>query len=207
MEGWNNGTMERWTTILIALAATSSLAAEPKITCEPRELRGVPGEPLQLELAVETDRPARFHLRIPAVSNLVLRTIEKTPIQRKKNGRYVQKRILIWQGLEAGSTTITNLTAVFQTLEQIAEKVPAIGKGKQAATQLLPSIGITIDEVVPAATPPSNPPRPSAFAPLRRDGSATPPAEGNKTTSTVRPLLWRGAGTAGWFLRFPEATI
>jgi hypothetical protein len=108
----------------------------------------------------------------------MLRTVEKVPIQRTKEGRYVQKRIIIWQGVEAGSTAVTNL---------------AVQLG--AATQLFPSLEITVDAVEPAAPPekpvneiPNNPPRPAA----------TPPMEGNKQSSLHNPLLWRGAGTAGW---------
>jgi len=203
--------------ILITLASvlftSSALATKPVMTCEPRVLRGVPGEPLQVTLTVETDRAAPMQLHIPSVSNLVLRTVEKIPIRRTPAGRYIQKRILIWQGLESGSTTITNLTVSFQGVEPTAggrtEKCPesaaidhfsernitAIGSDSPLGKKC-PSIGITIDEVVPA-TPPNNPPRPTA----------TPPAEGNETTSIIHPLLWRGAGTAGWVLHFPEVAI
>ena len=177
--------MKYWKIIFLSLAATSVLAGEPKITCEPRELRGVPGEPLQVELTVETDRAAPIHLRSPSISNLVLRTVEKIPSQSTPDGRYVQKRIIIWQGLEAGSITLTNLTAV-----------------SQGSEEKFPDIGITIDAVEPA-----DPPQPSASAKATADESAPPPVEENEINSTHNPLLRRGAGTAGWVLRFPEAAI
>ncbi len=135
------------------LLAGTVLAAEPLLTCEPRELRGLPGEPLQLELTVETDRANPIRLRIPAVQNLFLRTVEKIPIQRTAEGRYVQKRILIWQGLEAGSATLTNLTVQLQALEKSDPKVPSIGKETKYETHLFPGIGITIDAVTPAEPP------------------------------------------------------
>ena len=128
--------MTYWKPIFAVLVATGALAGPPKITCEPVELSGVPGEPLRLELAVETDHAVPMQLRIPAVSNLVLRTVEKIPIQRMPDGRFIQKRIVIWQGVEAGSVTLTNLV---------------IQAG--SATQLLPPIEITINEVVPVAPP------------------------------------------------------
>jgi hypothetical protein len=178
MEGWNNGTMEHWKIILVALAATSALAAEPKITCEPRELRGLLGQPLQLEVTVETDRAAPIKIQIPGDDLLLLHSVEKNPIQRTEAGRYVQKRIIIWQGVEAGSTILTNLTVrsqglevasrdghrFFQTLEKkspsigkekaaLTQSVPNIEKKQQAATQVLPNIGIVIDAVEPAEPP------------------------------------------------------
>lgn len=111
-------------------------AGPPRLAVTPQELSGIPGQPLRVELTVETDRAEPVQLKIPAVSNLVLRAVEKVPIQRTKAGTYVQKRIVIWQGVEAGSATVTNLTAVFQTLENV-----------------FPNIGITVDAVEPAATP------------------------------------------------------
>ena len=128
--------MAYWKPIFAVLVATGTLAGPPKITCEPAELSGVPGEPLQLELAVETDHAVPMQLRIPAVSNLVLRTVEKIPIHRMPDGRFIQKRIVIWQGVEAGSVTLSNLM---------------IQAGSE--TQLLPAIEITINKVVPATPP------------------------------------------------------
>lgn len=128
--------MKYWKPIFVVLVATGTLAGPPKITCEPAELHGVPGEPLQVELWIETDHAIPLQLRIPPVTNLVLRTVEKIPIQRTPDGRFVQKRIVIWQGIEAGSGTLTNL--IIQT---------------GAATQMLPTIEFTIDEVIPATPP------------------------------------------------------
>lgn len=128
--------MAYWKPIFAVLVATGTLAGPPKITCEPAELSGVPGEPLRLELAVETDHAIPMQLRIPAVSNLVLRTVEKIPIHRMPDGRFIQKRIVIWQGVEAGSVTLSNLM---------------IQAGSE--TQLLPAIEITINKVVPTTPP------------------------------------------------------
>ena len=179
--------------MLMVLSALS--VAEPLITCTPKALRGVPGQPLQLEVTVTTERVRPIKLMVPHIDILHLHSVEKIPIQRTEEGRYIQKRIIIWQGTEAGSTSITNLTVSFQTLENETEKVPDLGKEKDALTQSVPSIGITIEAVQPAE-PPKNPPRPSA----------TPPVEGNQSSSLNNPLLWRGAGTAGWVLYAWEPT-
>lgn len=128
--------MNYWKTSLIGLFAVSALAGEPVLTVQPNELRGIPGQPLQVELTVETDSADSIQLKVPAISNLVLRAVEKVPILRTLNGTYVQKRIITWQGVEAGSATVTNLTVVFQTLEK-----------------KFPNIGIIIDPVEPAAPP------------------------------------------------------
>jgi hypothetical protein len=178
-----------WKIAGLILFAGLVLAGEPVLTCTPQELRGIPGEPLQVELAVETDRAVPIKLQIPAVSNLVLRSIEKIPIRRTENGTYIQKRIVIWQGVEAGSVTLTNLSLVFQTVEPTA---PGLAEKLRSLEKKCPDIEIIIDAVEPA-----DPPRPAA----------TPPPEGNKTTSTEPPLLWRGAGTAGRVLRSPEAVV
>ncbi len=137
--------------IACAVLVVSTLASEPKITCEPRELHGLPGKPLRVELTVETDRVAPMQLRIPSVSNLVLCTVEKIPIRRTPEGHYIQKRIIIWQGVEAGSSTITNMTVVFQPLEN----VDAVSSPRfQGLKKTCPDIEITINEVTPAEPPP-----------------------------------------------------
>jgi ribosomal protein L11 len=143
-----------WTFWFCTLLVSSGLANDAvMLKCDPQVLHGLPGEPLRVELTVETERATAIQLRIPAVSNLVLRTVEKVPIQRTATGRFVQKRIIIWQGIEAGSTTLTNLTVVFQGLENSDPKAPTLGKNQQALTQSVPDIGITVDAVEPAAPP------------------------------------------------------
>jgi hypothetical protein len=118
--------------ILPILLACTALAGDPVVLkCEPRTLHGVPGAPLHAELTVETPNAKPVRILIPAVSNLILRTVEKVPIQRTTDSRFVQKRIVIWQGVEAGQTVLTNLTAeidgvphIFPTLEIVIDAVP-----------------------------------------------------------------------------------
>jgi len=121
-----------WKIIFLPLCAATVLASEPvALKCEPLALRGIPGVPLRAELTVETLDAKPVRILIPAVSNLVLRTVEKVPIQRTADSRFVQKRIIIWQGVEAGQTVLTNLTAevggvqhIFKNLEIIIDAVP-----------------------------------------------------------------------------------
>ncbi len=128
--------MRNWTVILFSLITASALAGEPVITCEPQTLRGVPGEPLRLTITIKTDRAHPIQLRVPALSNLLLRTTEKIPIQRTKTGGYIQKRVIIWQGISSGSIALTNLTI--------------IAEGREV---LCPDIIITVDAVEPAPIP------------------------------------------------------
>lgn len=122
--------------ILPLLFSGIALAGEPVLTVEPRELRGVPGEPLRIELTVETADAVPVRLRIPAVSNLLVRTAERVPIRRTESGRFVHQRIVIWQGLEAETVTLTNLVA-------------ETSSGRLA----FPEVRITVEAVEPARPP------------------------------------------------------
>ena len=127
--------------VLLTLLAGYALADGPVVLkCQPQVLRGIPGAPLRAELTVETPDAQPVRVLIPSVSNLFLRTVEKVPIQRTADGQFVQKRIVIWQGTEAGSVTITNLSADFG-----------------GTANLFPVLEITIDAVpvapLPAALP------------------------------------------------------
>ena len=142
--------MKYFNIILALLIAGSALASEPVITCSPTSLRGVPGQPLQLEVTAITDRASPIRLMIPHTDILHLHSVEKIPIQRTDEGRYVQKRIIIWQGTEAGSTSVTNLTVIFQGLEN----VDAVSSPRfQALEKKVPKVGIIIEAVEPAEPP------------------------------------------------------
>jgi hypothetical protein len=124
-----------WMLVMFAITATAGEGV--KLDCTPKALSGVPGTPLSVQLTIEDDHAAPARVLIPAVSNLVLRTVERIPIRRTEAGRFVQERTLIWQGLEAGHSCVTNLTAELD--------------GKMHA---FPALDITIDPVT-AAEPPA----------------------------------------------------
>lgn len=159
--------MKSFATISTLLALSSLCVAKPLITCEPRELGGLPGEPLQVTVTVETDRAAPIQLKIPAFSHLVLRTVETVPIRRTESGRYIQQRIIIWQGLEAANRSLTNLTvsvralesrpngdsASFQPREKHSSNDSTSKKQNESLTQAVPDITLRIEEVPPAKPP------------------------------------------------------
>ena len=128
--------MDYWKFMLWIWVSASVLAGEPVLTVEPRTLHGVPGEPLCAELSVETPKVMPVRFMIPEASNLVLRTVEKVPIQRTVDGQFIQKRTVIWQGIEAGQTVLTNLTAEID-----------------GASHFFSNLGITVDAVNPAPPP------------------------------------------------------
>lgn len=130
------------TSCFMFIFATTALAGEPVLTASPRELRGLPGEPLRVELTVVTPDAQPVRLSVPSASNLVVRTVERIPVQRTSDGRFVQKYTVLWQGTASGSITLTNLTAVFRDKKAV-----------------FPAIGITIDAVDPAAPPRSGEPQ------------------------------------------------
>ncbi len=128
--------MDYWKFMLWIWVTASVLAGEPVLTVEPRTLHGVPGEPLCAELIVETPKVMPVRFMIPEASNLVLRIVEKIPVVQTQAGTFIQKRTVIWQGVEAGQTVLTNLTAEI-------DGVP----------HLFPNLGITVDAVEPVPPP------------------------------------------------------
>ena len=103
----------------------------PVLTCEPQTLHGVPGEPLQVRLSVESQSADPVTLHIPDVPLLALRAVEKIPLHLSKENSIIQERLVIWQGLEPGTVTITQLSAEiagkqfpFPPLEITIESVP-----------------------------------------------------------------------------------
>ena len=156
--------IKSWLILSAFILAGTSWAGEPTIRREPSQLRGIPGEPLKLVITVETDRATPIQLRIPSIQHLILRTVEKTPIQRTATGRYIQERTILGQGIEAGSTTVTNVTVVFQGLEKTDSKVPDRGKEQQALTQLVEkekrALTQSVEIIIDPATP-ANPPKPA----------------------------------------------
>lgn len=104
----------------------------PVLKCEPSFLRGVSGEPLQVTLTVESRSADPVTLHIPEIPFLTLRAVEKIPLRLSGAKTVVQKRIVIWQGLEAGTVTLENLCA------EIAGK-----------RRLFPPLKITVDPVPP----------------------------------------------------------
>lgn len=116
---------------LLLPVLTMSGNEPPVLKCEPQSLHGVPGEPLKVRLTVESRSASPVFLHIPEVPLLTLRTVEKIPLRLSKEKMIVQERIVIWQGLEAGTVTVDNLSAEiegkrfpFPPLQITVEPVP-----------------------------------------------------------------------------------
>ncbi len=89
----------------------SSASAGVRLSVRPQRSEGLPGELHAIELRVETEAPCHVALRIPPSSNLVLRAVERYPVARSGRGVYVQKRLAVFQGVEAGETVMSNILA------------------------------------------------------------------------------------------------
>ncbi len=103
-----------------------------RLSCQPRAFQAVVGEPMRLELAIEADSAAPIRLHIPAHPSLVLRAIEKPPVQRTKEGAILHRRVVIWQALKPGTV-----------------KVNAISVETAGRKSLFPEITIRVGEIGP----------------------------------------------------------
>lgn len=98
--------------LLLLLAWTSAAMADEQVhlNCEPRTFRVVPGEPVRLQLTVKADSAAAVHLHIPADPLLRLRAVEKLPVRRTGEGLIVHQRVVVWQALEPGTVTMSDIS-------------------------------------------------------------------------------------------------
>jgi len=94
---------------LVAGAAAPTPTDHVRLDCTPRRFHVVPGEPVRLELIVQADSPAPLRWHVPANPSLKVRALEELPVRRTPNGLIVQRRVVIWQGLEPGTLRIKNL--------------------------------------------------------------------------------------------------
>ena len=118
---------------LLLLFAPATMAQENvRLSIEPRTVQVVPGEPVRLELTVQADSAAPVRLHVPADPLLVLRAVEKLPVQRTNEGVIVHQRVVIWQALEPG-----------------AVKMKAISVETQGRKLLFPEITITVSDPGP----------------------------------------------------------
>jgi len=92
--------------LLLLIASTASAQETVRLACSPRTFEVVPGEPVRVELTVETDSAAPIRLHVPADPLLRLRAVEKQPLRRTKEGTILHKRVVLWQALEPGSVRI-----------------------------------------------------------------------------------------------------
>lgn len=119
--------------LLLLLFAPAALARENiRLAVEPRRVQVLPGEPVRLELTVQADSAAPVRWRVPADPLLVLRAVEKLPLQRTQGGVIVHKRVVLWQALEPGAVAMK-----------------AISVETQGRKLLFPEITITVSDPGP----------------------------------------------------------
>ncbi len=117
----------------LLLFAPATMAQERiRLSIEPRTVQVVPGEPVRLELTVQADSAAPVRWHVPADPRLVLRAVEKLPVQRTQEGFIVHRRVVIWQALEPGAVTMK-----------------AISVETQGRKLLFPEITITVSDPGP----------------------------------------------------------
>jgi hypothetical protein len=96
--------------LLLLTASTTRADQNVRLACVPRTFQVVPGEPMRLELTVEADSALPLRVHLPADPLLVLRAVEKPPVQRTREGVIVYRRVVIWQALEPGTVTMNDLS-------------------------------------------------------------------------------------------------
>ena len=102
--------------VLLALTlafvpATTAMASDAvRLQCSPRRFQVVPGEPIRLEMSVRAENAAPIRLHVPDDPLLMLRAIEKLPMQQTQEGVIVHQRVVIWQALEPGLVKMKSLS-------------------------------------------------------------------------------------------------
>jgi hypothetical protein len=96
---------------LTVFALVSALCAfsEVELSVQPQHSRALPGELQCIDLTIEMDSAFKAVLRVPHSSNLLVRAVERYPVARSSKGGFLQKRRLVFQGVESGITVMTNL--------------------------------------------------------------------------------------------------
>ena len=92
--------------LLLFFASAVQAQDNVRLSCVPRTFQVVPGEPVRVELTVEADSAAPIRLHLPADPLLLLRAVEKLPVQRTAAGVLVHKRVVIWQALGPGAVKL-----------------------------------------------------------------------------------------------------
>lgn len=121
---------------LLFILANLCACAEIRLSLQPEISSGLPGELQTVNLCIEMDAPRNVVLRVPHASNLVLRAVERFPVSRSGNGGYLQRRQVVFQGVEPGVTALTNI------LVETGKEVHAF-----------PTLTVEVREVEPAQPP------------------------------------------------------
>ena len=111
--------------ILLATAVVPAVASgeDVRVACTPRAFRVVPGEPMRLELTVRSDSAVSLRLHVPGNPLLKLRAVEKLPVRQTPEGAIVYKRVVVWQALQPGVITMTDVSVETKKRKHIFPKV------------------------------------------------------------------------------------
>lgn len=98
--------------LLLLLVRTSATSAGEtvRLSLQPRAVQVLPGEPVRVELTVQADSAAPVRLQVPADPRLMLRAVEKLPVQQTDEGVIVHRRVIVWQALEPGVIRAQTIT-------------------------------------------------------------------------------------------------
>jgi hypothetical protein len=98
--------------LVLLSVPSSAVGGEDNIylQCKPQSFQVAPGEPIRLQLTIQSPSAVRFRLQIPTVPLLHLRAVEKSPVRQTREGMVVYQRIIVWQGLEPGTVKLKNLS-------------------------------------------------------------------------------------------------
>ena len=121
----NCGTRALWVLPPLLLLFAPATFAEERIhlECEPRTFDVVPGEPMRLELTVKAKSAASIRLHVPADPLLLLRAVEKLPVQRTEDGVIVHRRVVLWQALEPGVVRMNDISIETQKQKRLFPEV------------------------------------------------------------------------------------
>ena len=109
--------------LLLWFASVTMAQEHVRLDCAPRTFQVVPGEPVRLELSVQADSAAPIRMHLPADPLLLLRAIEKLPVQRTPEGILVHKRVVIWQALEPGTVKLKAISIETQGRKRLFPEI------------------------------------------------------------------------------------
>ena len=112
--------------LLLWFASVTMAQENVRLDCAPRTFQVVPGEPVRLELTVEADSAAPIRMHLPADPLLLLRAVEKLPVQRTPEGILVHKRVVIWQALEPGAVKMRAISLETQGRKRLFPEVTIV---------------------------------------------------------------------------------
>ena len=108
------GVLAALLSVLLSSAPLTMAQENIRLSCAPRSFHVLPAEPVRVELTLQADSAAPVRVHVPADPLLLLRTVERQPVQRTSEGVIVHKWVVIWQALEPGAVKMNAVSAETQ---------------------------------------------------------------------------------------------